>query len=89
MEKTNDVDFDPAGNVYVVGAQSHNAFRISPTGEITEIIDANGEPGVFAHRGAREHSAETLLQSLDSASTAFRDFLGHQLLIRFTVGLRY
>ncbi len=38
---------DGAGNVYVAGEVSHNAFRITPQGTITQIIDAAGD-GVHA-----------------------------------------
>ena len=33
----------PFGNVYVVGIASDNAFRITPAGVVTEIIDATGD----------------------------------------------
>ncbi len=34
---------DAAGNVYVVGMMSHNAFRIAPDGTATQLIDASGD----------------------------------------------
>lgn len=34
---------DASGNAFVGGALSDNAFRISPTGSITEIVDASGD----------------------------------------------
>ena len=34
---------DGAGNAYVAGFGSHNAFKITPVGDITEIIDVNGD----------------------------------------------
>ncbi len=37
------VAVDGAGNVYVAGRDSDNAFRITPAGTITEIIDASGD----------------------------------------------
>jgi hypothetical protein len=37
------VAVDECGNVYVAGADSHNAFKITPAGIITEIIDSNGD----------------------------------------------
>ncbi len=37
------VAVDGAGNVYVTGYDSDNAFRITPAGTITEIIDASGD----------------------------------------------
>ena len=44
---------DEAGNVFVTGLFSDNAFRITPGGTITEIIDATGEgagnPLYWAH----------------------------------------
>ncbi len=36
---------DSSGNVYVTGGYSHNAFKITPGGTITEIIDATGDAG--------------------------------------------
>ena len=37
------VAVDDAGNVYVTGTFSDNAFQITPAGTITEIIDATGD----------------------------------------------
>ena len=34
---------DGSGNVYVTGSLSHNAFKITPGGTITEIIDSSGD----------------------------------------------
>ena len=34
---------DAAGNVYVVGFNSRNVFKIEPSGAITEIIDSTGD----------------------------------------------
>ena len=34
---------DVEGNVYVAGTGSSNAFKITPAGVITEIIDATGD----------------------------------------------
>ena len=34
---------DGAGNVYVTGYDSDNAFRITPAGTITKIVDASGD----------------------------------------------
>ena len=34
---------DGSGNVYVTGMNSHNAFKITPDGGITEIIDSTGD----------------------------------------------
>ncbi len=34
---------DDSGNAYVTGAQSDNAFKITPDGVITEIIDSTGD----------------------------------------------
>lgn len=34
---------DAAGNVYLAGVQSDNAFEIAPGGVVTEIIDATGD----------------------------------------------
>ena len=36
------IHVDAAGNVYLVGAGSHNVFRLDPNGGITELIDAQG-----------------------------------------------
>ncbi len=40
---TYDVALDAAGNIYVSGFESDNAFRITPGGAITAIIDAAGD----------------------------------------------
>ena len=40
-----DIAVDSAGNVYVTGTLSANAFKITPGGVITEIIDATGDGG--------------------------------------------
>jgi sugar lactone lactonase YvrE len=37
------VAIDGAGNLYVVGMKSHNAFRVSPDGQVTQIIDGSGD----------------------------------------------
>lgn len=34
---------DDAGNAYVTGNVSHNAFKITPAGNITEIIGGTGD----------------------------------------------
>ncbi len=34
---------DDSGNAYVTGRGSHNAFKITPDGVITEIIDVTGD----------------------------------------------
>ena len=34
-----EVAVDGSGNVYVIGSITHNAFKITPGGVITEIID--------------------------------------------------
>ena len=34
---------DGSGNVYVTGAGSYNAFKITPAGVVTEIIDSTGD----------------------------------------------
>jgi len=36
---------DASGNVFVTGASSDNAFKITPDGTITEIIDSTGDGG--------------------------------------------
>ena len=38
-----DIALDAAGNAYVAGSNSDNAFKITPGGLITEIIDATGD----------------------------------------------
>jgi len=40
-----DIAVDGAGNVYVAGRGSANAFKITPGGVITEIIDSTGDGG--------------------------------------------
>ncbi len=37
------IAIDDAGNVYVTGGFTHNAFKITPEGTVTEIIDASGD----------------------------------------------
>ena len=37
------IAIDDAGNVYVTGVRSNNAFKITPDGVITEIIDRSGD----------------------------------------------
>ena len=45
---------DAAGNVYVTGFGSRNAFKITPAGVITQIIDTTGDgAGGNGVRGAR------------------------------------
>jgi len=43
LDEPRGVAVDAAGNVYVPGAVSHNAFKITPGGTITEIIDSAGD----------------------------------------------
>jgi hypothetical protein len=45
LEGGQGVAVDLAGNVYVSGYDSDNAFKISPDGVITEIIDKEGDGG--------------------------------------------
>ena len=45
---------DTAGNVYVPGIISDNAFQITPAGVITEIIDCLSECRILAAEMARE-----------------------------------
>ena len=50
---------DATGNAYVTGFNSDNAFKITPAGAITRIIDATGDaqgislPILVARRGRR------------------------------------
>jgi len=43
LDGTGGIAVDDAGNVYVVGRDSDNAFKITPAGVITEILDATGD----------------------------------------------
>jgi hypothetical protein len=43
LEDPSDLGVDSAGNVYVCGIFSDNAFRITPGGVITEIVDDSGD----------------------------------------------
>jgi len=45
LDSPHGVATDSSGNVFVVGAISHNAFKITPGGIITEIIDSSGDGG--------------------------------------------
>ncbi len=40
---TRDVAVDGAGNAYVIGMISDNAFKITPAGVVTELIDGSGD----------------------------------------------
>jgi DNA-binding beta-propeller fold protein YncE len=44
LRRPNAIAADAEGRVFVVGANSDNAFRIDPSGEITQIVDHSG-PG--------------------------------------------
>jgi hypothetical protein len=43
MQTVEDVAEDSVGNVWVVGQDSDNVFRIAPDGTITEMLDATGD----------------------------------------------
>ena len=45
LDGTRGVAVDASGNVYVTGLYSDNAFQISPSGTISEIIDSTGDGG--------------------------------------------
>ncbi len=42
LDSPQDIAVDGSGNAYVIGRHSHNAFKITPDGVITEIIDSTG-----------------------------------------------
>ncbi|MCH8170309.1 MAG: SBBP repeat-containing protein [Bacteroidetes bacterium] len=46
---------DGSGNVYVTGFNTDNAFKITPGGVITEIIDATGDGAGNPLDGPRWH----------------------------------
>ena len=43
LRGTHGITIDSIDNVYVTGWSSHNAFKITPDGEITEIINITGD----------------------------------------------
>lgn len=43
LDRPNGIAVDSVGNFYVTGAESQNAFKITPDGVGTEIIDATGD----------------------------------------------
>ncbi len=43
LDTTSQIALDPAGNVFVVGEESDNVFRIATNGTITQILDASGD----------------------------------------------
>ena len=43
LDDSHSIAVDGLGNVYVAGANSDNAFQVSPGGAITEIIDTTGD----------------------------------------------
>ncbi len=43
LDRPRGITVDAAGNVYVAGYTTHNAFKIEPDGTITEIIDSTGD----------------------------------------------
>ena len=43
LDSPEGIAVDGAGNVYVAGVNSENAFQIEPDGTITEIIDTTGD----------------------------------------------
>ena len=45
LEEPEGIAVDAAGNAYVTGRITNNAFKITPAGVITEIIDATGDGG--------------------------------------------
>jgi hypothetical protein len=54
------IALDRAGNIYVIGTLSDNAFKITPGGMITEIIDATGDGGGNILNGAWGIAADLL-----------------------------
>ncbi len=54
MPDTDDIAVDSMGNVYVAGGTGNNAFKITPGGVITQIIDIDGDGmgnALFSARG--------------------------------------
>ena len=43
LERPPGITVDGSGNVYVTGTGSHNAFKITSGGAITQIIDTAGD----------------------------------------------
>ena len=64
---------DVAGNVYVAGTTSNNAFKITPGGTITEIIDSTGDGvnGLLGTAGITVDAAGNVYVTGDLSANAF------------------
>jgi len=68
------VAVDSAGNVYVTGYTSGNAFKITPDGTITEIIDGSGDgTHLLEHpAGVAVDSADNVYVTGEGSNNAFK-----------------
>ena len=63
LDRPEHIAVDAAGNVYVAGRTTNNAFKITPGGVITEIIDATGD-GAGNHKPKKRKKKTTRLSTL-------------------------
>jgi len=70
LDRVEGVATDSSGNVFVTGANSNNVFKITPSGTITEIINATGDRGgntlSSAHAVATDSSGNVFVSGKDS-----------------------